>query len=228
MLFFVSKLALRILVVCALAASSVLATGTYEVAGKRYQILASAEGYSESGEASWYGKQFHGRRTANGEVYDMHAMTAAHKSLPLPTDVEVTNLSNGKKVVVRVNDRGPFVGQRILDLSYAAARALDLVHSGTGRVRVRALGSSALVAKQAASKPARFVQVGAYKQRANAERMRRKLETAGFDEVRVSEDVVRGKRVVRVRLGPVADRASGDRMIRRLASIGVKGAFPVD
>ena len=219
---------LTILVVCALAASSALATSTYQVGGKRYQVLASAEGYSESGEASWYGRQFHGKRTASGEVYDMHAMTAAHKSLPIPTDVEVTNLSNGKKVIVRVNDRGPFVGQRILDLSYAAARALDLVRAGTGPVRIRVLGSSSLVAKQASSKPASFVQVGAYKQRANAERMRRRLEAAGFDSIRLSEDVVGGKRLVRVRLGPVADRASHDRMIRRLASIGVKGAFPVD
>jgi peptidoglycan lytic transglycosylase len=218
---------LIVLVVCVLGASSALVADSYEVAGKRYDILASARGYVEQGVASWYGKQFHGRRTASGEIYDMHAMTAAHKSLPIPTDVEVTNLSNGKKVIVRVNDRGPFVGQRILDLSYAAARALDLDRVGTGRVRVRALGRSSLATKQVASKRPSVVQVGAYRQRANAERMRRRLEAAGFDDIRLSDDVVGGKRLVCVRLGPVAGEEFHHRTIRRLAAIGVKGTFPV-
>ena len=110
----------------------------YDVFGKRY-VLPSSDGYSERGIASWYGGTFHGRATSSGETYDMHEMTAAHTSLPLPTWVEVTNLSNGKRVVVKVNDRGPFVGKRIIDLSYAAATALDIVGPGTGRVEVRAL-----------------------------------------------------------------------------------------
>ena len=219
---------LGVLIVCVLGVSSALLAHSYEVGGKRYAVLASAQGYVEQGVASWYGKQFHGRRTASGEIFDMHAMTAAHKSLPIPTDVEVTNLSNGKKVIVRVNDRGPFVGQRILDLSYAAARALGLDRAGTGRVRVRALGRSSLETKQVASKRASFVQVGAYRQRRNAERMQRRLEAAGFDDIRLSDDVVGGKRLVCVRLGPVAGGESHDRTIRRLAAIGVKGAFPVE
>jgi len=111
----------------------------YDVFGKRYYVLPSSEGYDERGIASWYGGTFHGRATSSGETYDMHEMTAAHTSLPLPTWVEVTNLSNGKRVVVKVNDRGPFVGKRIIDLSYAAAKALDIVGPGTGRVEVRAL-----------------------------------------------------------------------------------------
>ena len=207
---------LSLLLVCALAASPALVAGSYEVRGKRYDVLASANGYHELGLASWYGKEFHGRRTASGEVFDMHAMTAAHKSLPLSTEVEVTNLTNGKKIVVRVNDRGPFVGNRILDLSYAAARALDLVRPGTGRVRIRALGS----AKQLASKRASFVQVGAYRRKANAERMRRRLEAAGFDDIRLSEHVIGGERFVRVRLGVAP---GDDRTIRQLASLGLKG-----
>lgn len=111
----------------------------YEVFGKRYRVRASADGYREEGIASWYGRPFHGRPTSSGEMYDMNEMTAAHTTLPLPTWVEVTNLANGKRVVVKVNDRGPFVGKRVIDLSYAAASALDVVRAGTARVAVRAL-----------------------------------------------------------------------------------------
>ena len=113
----------------------------YEVFGKRYKVRESSNGYRERGTASWYGRPFHGRPTSSGEKYDMEEMTAAHTSLPLPTWVEVTNLSNGKTVVVKVNDRGPFVGNRLIDLSYAAAKALDMVRTGTARVEVRALDS---------------------------------------------------------------------------------------
>lgn len=113
----------------------------YEVFGKRYKVRESSNGYRERGIASWYGRPFHGRPTSSGEMYDMEEMTAAHTSLPLPTWVEVTNLSNGRTVVVKVNDRGPFVANRLIDLSYAAAKALDIVRTGTARVEVRALDS---------------------------------------------------------------------------------------
>lgn len=109
----------------------------YEVFGQTYYVKDSAEGYDQEGIASWYGTKFHGRRTSSGEPYDMYAMTAAHRSLPLPTYAEVTNLDNGKRVVVRINDRGPFVDNRIIDLSYAAATRLDMVDAGTAPVRVR-------------------------------------------------------------------------------------------
>ncbi len=115
----------------------------YVVFGQRYYVMASADGYRERGVASWYGRKFHGRPTASGEIYDMYAMTAAHKSLPLPTYAQVTNLSNGRSVVVRVNDRGPFVDNRLIDLSYAAAIELDLIAAGTGLVEVKALGKAA-------------------------------------------------------------------------------------
>jgi rare lipoprotein A len=111
----------------------------YEVFGVRYRVLDSAEGYDETGVASWYGREFHGRSTSSGEPYDMNGMTAAHRTLPLPTYVEVTNLENGRVAVVRVNDRGPFHDDRLIDLSYAAALELGIVGSGTARVRVRAL-----------------------------------------------------------------------------------------
>jgi len=113
----------------------------YEVFGKRYHVMPTADGFRERGVASWYGPDFHGKPTSGGEIYDMHAMTAAHKTLPIPTWVEVTNLANGRQVVVRVNDRGPFVDDRVIDLSYRAAQELDMIGHGTARVQVRALGA---------------------------------------------------------------------------------------
>lgn len=112
---------------------------SYSVFGKRYKVMKSAKGFKERGDASWYGTKFHGRLTSNGERYDMYKMTAAHKNLPLPTYVQVTNLDNGKKVVVRVNDRGPFHKGRVIDLSYAAATKLGILKKGTGRVEVEAI-----------------------------------------------------------------------------------------
>jgi rare lipoprotein A len=123
----------------------------YEVFGKRYRVRPSSDGYRERGVASWYGRPFHGRPTSSGEMYDMNEMTAAHTTLPLPTWVEVTNLSNGKTIVVKVNDRGPFVANRLIDLSYAAANALDIVRSGTAHVEIRALGAKPPVTTAARS-----------------------------------------------------------------------------
>ncbi len=116
---------------------------TYEVDGITYRVLESSVGYEAEGMASWYGEEFQGRRTSSGEPYDMYAMTAAHRTLPIPTYVEVTNLENGRTAVVRVNDRGPFHADRIIDLSYAAARKLGIVGPGTAHVRVRALEPAA-------------------------------------------------------------------------------------
>jgi rare lipoprotein A len=112
---------------------------SYVVFGKRYYPMKSAAGYREKGIASWYGNKFHGRQTAIGERYDMYQMTAAHKTLPLPSYAEVTNLNNGSQIIVRVNDRGPFHGGRIIDLSYSAAKKLDIIGQGTGQVEVRAI-----------------------------------------------------------------------------------------
>jgi rare lipoprotein A len=112
----------------------------YSVNGRRYDPLADHEGFSEQGMASWYGRDFHGKKTSSGEIYDMNAMTAAHKTLPMGTMVRVTNKENGREAVVRINDRGPFVRGRVIDVSYAAAKRLGLVKSGTARVRIEALG----------------------------------------------------------------------------------------
>jgi len=124
----------------------------YEVFGKRYTVMQSSSGYRERGVASWYGKKFHGNLTSNREPYDMYAMTAAHKTLPLPTYVRVRNLRNNKSVVVRVNDRGPFVSNRIIDLSYSAALKLDMVADGTSLVEVEAISFD----KAAGDRPTRL------------------------------------------------------------------------
>ncbi len=135
----------------------------YEVFGKRYYVMASSEGWIEKGTASWYGPGFHAASTSLGEPYDMYAMTAAHKTLPIPCYAEVTNLRNGRRVVVRINDRGPFVGDRIIDLSYTAAAKLDMLLAGTAPVEVRVLspgggaaGSAVPAATPAAPPPPVF------------------------------------------------------------------------
>ena len=111
----------------------------YQVRGIHYQVLDSAEGFEQTGTASWYGKKFHGHLTSNGEIYNMYSMSAAHKNLPLPSYVKVTNLENNKAVIVRVNDRGPFHHNRIIDLSYSAAHKLDMLQAGTARVKITSI-----------------------------------------------------------------------------------------
>lgn len=153
----------------------------YRVGGKIYYPLDSGEGYDRTGIASWYGPKFHGKQTSNQEAYNMHSMTAAHKTLPFNTRVRVTNLSNGRSVVVRINDRGPFVGNRIIDLSYQAGVRLGMVKTGTVPVRVQALESVLSSAGQERfpvnhAPKAYTVQVGVFKKRENAERMARELE----------------------------------------------------
>ena len=150
----------------------------YTVFGKKYYVMQSAQGYVKTGTASWYGKKFHGHKTSNGETYDMFAMSAAHKSLPLPTYVRVTNLANGKQVIVRVNDRGPFHGNRLIDLSYAAASKLDFLKTGTAKVKIEAIDPrtwrasnnvTAAVNKPQPSLTGRYLQVGAYANKDSAE-----------------------------------------------------------
>lgn len=119
----------------------------YEVWGKTYNVLPDARGYARQGTASWYGEKFHGYATSNGEIYDMYEMTAAHRSLPLPTYARVTSLENGRSVIVRVNDRGPFHNDREIDLSYAAAARLDILERGTGRVKVEAIDAEVWLAE---------------------------------------------------------------------------------
>jgi rare lipoprotein A len=152
----------------------------YEIDGKKYYPLDEAHGFIEEGVASWYGPDFHGKKTANSEIYNMHAMTAAHKTLPLGTVVEVANLENGKKTVVRINDRGPYVGTRIIDLSHEAATQIDMVRNGTARVRIVALGTDEMLLNDAHSNmyfTGDFtIQAGAFSQISNAEKVKKMIE----------------------------------------------------
>jgi rare lipoprotein A (peptidoglycan hydrolase) len=302
----------------------------YDVFGKRYYVLSSSVGYRERGVASWYGPGFHKERTSTGEPYDMYGMTAAHKTLPLPAYVRVTNLQNGRSIVVRVNDRGPFVGNRIIDLSYTAAAKLDMLRNGTAMVEVRAIDptvpplppvvtastipavstlptvstsaaasatptasstpaaapvAAALVimplaatpsaaappatppaaapstavslaaapgattppalppgiaasnaAPEAASasgaapaapgftRPTLFIQAGAFSDPANAERLAQKLRGDNLGKVFVRNDVIAGRRMYRVRIGPVPDVAEFDRVVAALELAGIGDA----
>jgi len=199
---------------------------SYVVNGRRYHTLRSSRGYRERGIASWYGRKFHGRRTSSGETYDMYAMTAAHRTLPLPSYVEVTNLENGRRAVVRVNDRGPFHEDRLIDLSYAAARKLGIVGHGTALVEVRALepGAGPAPVAPVAARARLFVQAGAFELRANAERLRARLAAALGFPVEVSRFERGGRRLYRVRVGPLAGGEAAERAM--LAIEGLAGARP--
>lgn len=215
----------------------------YEVFGKRYRVMEDGTNYRERGVASWYGTKFHGRLTASREPYDMYAMTAAHKSLPIPTYVRVRNLRNDRTVVVRVNDRGPFVHNRIIDLSYAAALKLDMVDDGTSLVEVTAIsfdepGGDRPVRRttatpQPATVPAAdadhqiFVQVGAFGDRANAERRRSLLVRGGIARGFIDADTAADPPLYRVRIGPIAGVAEYDVLVDRLATLGIDDPYLV-
>lgn len=176
----------------------------YTIAGKRYYPLSSADGFVQRGVASWYGKGFHGKKTANGETYDMYGMTCAHKVLPMNTYVRITNEQNGKVATLRVNDRGPFVGTRIVDLSYSGAKALGVIGPGTARVRLEAVGVAGQPTRSVAKAVANgryYVQVGAFTNRSNADRMVRSMRTKGYAESRVTHALIGGTTFWRVQAG---------------------------
>jgi rare lipoprotein A len=202
---------------------------TYVVFGQRYRTLPSSRGYVERGIASWYGRKFHKRLTSNREPYDMFAMTAAHRSLPLPTYVRVTHLENGASAVVRVNDRGPFHPGRIIDLSYTAAVKLGIADAGSGPVEVRAIelggDGRARFPPRVAPEPVRyFVQLGAYTSEGNATKAYTLAERLrpGLASVRWIE---KENRIVhRVRIGPLSGPDETDRVLDRLNAEGVRNA----
>ncbi len=220
---------------------------TYVVLGKRYYVMKESTGYVERGTSSWYGKKFHGRKTSNGETYNMYAMTAAHKTLPIPTYLQVTNLDNGKSVVVRVNDRGPFHGNRLIDLSYAAASKLGFAQNGTGRVELRAIepgqpvtvtaaatptAGSSPQAHAAATQPATapspsttrnqlFLQLGSFISLHNAESLRAQLALNNVTSAAVQQSEVDRKNIYRVRIGPIASIEEADTLASRINDLGM-------
>jgi rare lipoprotein A len=190
----------------------------YEVYGQRYTVLAEARGYLERGVASWYGPDFHGERTSTGEAYDMYSMTAAHRTLPLPAYARVTNLKNGRSVVVRVNDRGPFKSNRIVDRSYAAALKLDMVRDGTTLVEVEALTAEG--DQPAPPRPSElYAQAGAFGVEANATALRDALRARGIGNALVVADSGRATPLYRVRVGPIRSVADYDALVARLKAL---------
>lgn len=223
---------------------------TYVVHGKRYTTRKHSRGFIQRGIASWYGTKFHGRRTSSGESYNMYAMTAAHKTLPLPTYVEVINLDNNRRITVKVNDRGPFHEGRIIDLSYAAAIKLGIDKTGTGRVEVRAIDPSNPKAhRTGASKPAQpvnpiasqptpiptniaatqnlYLQVGAFSSRVNAESLRTRLASVADNPIHIFPGNNPSQPVYRVRIGPLANDVEAQKLASRLIGEGITNSSVV-
>ena len=218
---------------------------SYEVWGKTYHVLPSAEGYKERGGASWYGAKFHGHKTSNGETYNMYEMSAAHKSLPLPTYAKVTNLDNGRSVIVRINDRGPFHEGRIIDLSYAAAKKLGYYSSGIAHVEVEAITVApnsthgAAPAPAATSNPVEtakplangygyYVQVGAFSTESAAQQLKQRVDAETKEGIFATTAAVSSSNVKtasdaekvfhRVRLGPFYDLRQAEQLLKQLTA----------
>ena len=240
---------------------------SYVVDGKRYYTLSTATGFTERGIASWYGNPFHGQRTSSGEIYDMYRMTGAHKQLPLPTYVQVRNLDNGRTATLKVNDRGPFKDNRVIDLSYAAALKLGVVAKGTAFVEIRALDAlgqrgdaetaervplpaistqalavgapappvmavapPAQTSTPPAPKPkpasapvlsAMYLQVGAYAERRNAEKISAQLARTIATRVEIREIKSNNKLFYRVQIGPLASTERADQVVSALEKLGI-------
>lgn len=213
---------------------------TYYVFGKPYHVLPSRKHYQAIGTASWYGTKFHNHLTSSGERYNMLSMTAAHRTLPLPTYVEVTNLRNHRKVIVKVNDRGPFMSHRLIDLSYVAAKKLGMLGHGTTPVKIRAIDFDSrkkptLLTQRSLFSPIKradyfdtglssskmiYFQVGAFKNRANAEKLRHHLSALLETPVQIAAPL-RGK-LYRVQVGPINDPHIANKITERLKMLGIK------
>jgi rare lipoprotein A len=211
----------------------------YTVLGKSYNVMDTEAGYSERGVASWYGEKFHGHKTSNGEVFDMYLASAAHKSLPIPSFLKVTNLDNNRSIIVRVNDRGPFHGDRLVDLSYAAAVKLGYADRGTARVQLDAIivnGDSASSAGAQSNTvqissnfgARKYLQVGAFSQRATAEKISRELRNLTDRPVFIrSVETVNNGVMHRVRIGPLMDTNEIGRLSQRVAAANLGSPYTV-
>lgn len=211
---------------------------SYVVFGKKYHVLKSSKNYEERGIASWYGSKFHQLRTSSGERYNMLSMTAAHKTLPLPTYVEVTNLANGRKIIVKVNDRGPFEGNRLIDLSYVAAKKLGMLGRGTARVDVKAIDplhynrlkqeqnaiiltkNNVFIPHAVGKNKKIYLQVGAFRQRLYAERLKIKLHHFVNDSS-IHILLTQQKKWYRVQIGPLKDIMATKHLTKRLQALGL-------
>lgn len=209
----------------------------YEVLGKRYSVLPTEEGYFERGVASWYGEKFHGHKTSNGEIFDMYEVSAAHKSLPIPSFLRVTNLDNNRSIVVRVNDRGPFHGDRLIDLSYAAAVKLGYADRGTARVELESLvvrGDAPARAGSESQRPAlnavgrQYLQVGAYAERSSAQSVAATLAELTTRPVLIERiQSGQGRDLHRVRIGPLGTGREIESLKRQVIAANLGSPFTV-
>lgn len=205
---------------------------SYVVDGQRYYVTLDPQGFSETGRASWYGTKFHGNLTSSGEPYDMYKMTAAHKSLPLPSYVSVTNLENDRQVIVKVNDRGPFVEGRIIDLSYASAQKLGIVRNGTAKVSVKMISSPDVRRRNSYKGISEnlihvnnkvltyFVQLGAFSDMENAEKFRGQLASQSIEPTVIKTFSNADGKLHKVQVGPIADINDLQSMESRLSDLG--------
>jgi len=214
----------------------------YSVLGKTYQVLPTEEGYRERGVASWYGEKFHGHKTSNGEVFDMYQVSAAHKSLPIPSFLQVTNLDNNRSIVVRVNDRGPFHGNRIVDLSYAAALKLGYADRGTARVELEAIIANGSDSDRAGTRN-RIVNLETGNRAISGEKY---LQVGAFSDVNIAREVSEKLRVMtkrpviistinniangvlhRVRIGPVNDPGEIRRITQSVVAASLGSPYTI-
>jgi peptidoglycan lytic transglycosylase len=202
---------------------------SYVVFGRRYYVMKSAKGYHARGIASWYGMKFHDFKTSNGEIYNVAGMTAAHKTLPLPTYLQVTNLRNGKKIIVKVNDRGPFVNNRLIDLSYAAAKKLNMTGTGTAPVSVVAItpGITRLASYQRndgyhqTKKHTSYIQLGLFKQPASAQKLALLVKQWTRSPVNVKTTSIHKRHYYQVVIGPLPNSKSSQQLTRKLQLAGL-------
>lgn len=196
---------------------------SYVAEGHRYYVMKSAEGYDEKGIASWYGMKFYKIRTSSGEDYDVAGMTAAHKTLPLPTYCLVTNLENGKHVIVKVNDRGPFAPNRIIDLSYVAAMKLGVTAHGTALVEVKAIDPSQPepTTVTPSTAPVLYLQIGAFSQQANAQHLADQAKAYTTCPILIKTVDRNGQTIYRVQIGPLPDVDTFDAISNKLVAAGL-------
>jgi rare lipoprotein A len=188
-------------------------------------LLPRIAHYLKQGIASWYGSDFHGKKTASGEIYDMYAMTAAHKTLPISSYARVTNLDNQRSVIVRINDRGPFHGNRVMDLSYAAAKKLDLQQAGTGAVEIKAIAPEQALAqlKDTAEKQQKnvYLQVGSFGNKKKAEKLQNKIAAHNLPQPEILPSTHKGSTLYKVQMGPIESPTNVQQLNSQLAKLGI-------
>ncbi len=196
----------------------------YRVNGRMYRVNNNPAGFSQKGKASWYGKKFHGRKTSNQEIFDMYKLTAAHKTLPLPSYVEVTHLGNGRSVVVRVNDRGPFVGDRIIDLSYGAAKVLGMINEGVAPVKIEVVKSPQNLQTSPIKQGLMYIQLGAFSDNTTAYNLAKKVGSLLGIETFVTILRTQSGLLHRVRIGPLESEHKIQNLIDKITQNGIHGA----